>query len=66
MSFWGPHNICLACWEKREPTRIPVTSRTGQAPERDTHETCCFCGQEIRAVFFVRSQKPAFCKCVDT
>lgn len=39
MSRWQ-HNMCLACWRRRNGGRVPV-----QVVDADReHETCCFCG----------------------
>lgn len=48
MSLWR-HNICIECWDKRQPGREPVHLK-------DPEETkCCFCGEPNRDGIYVRA-----------
>jgi hypothetical protein len=44
------HNICRACWEKRNPGREPV--RVLEPPTIEV--ACCFCGEPTPASIYVR------------
>lgn len=43
------HNICLKCWEERNPERHPVRAVTIEEPKQ-----CCFCGMSNSDGIFVR------------
>jgi hypothetical protein len=43
------HNICQACWNKRNPGREAIS---GIAGEKDT---CCFCDKENQDAIYLRA-----------
>lgn len=57
MSRWN-HNICAACYAKREPGREP--HRVIDPPS----EQCCFCGQMNSDGIYYRADPgtPTLCK----
>ena len=57
MSAWN-HNICQACWNKKNPDREPVRIKPAYA----YLATCCYCGAENRDGIYVR-EDPAKMKC---
>jgi hypothetical protein len=46
-SDWN-HVICLPCWEKREPNRLPIAITNPHV------ERCCFCGKLTDSGIYVR------------
>ena len=53
MSQWN-HSLCDRCWERREPTRVPV-----RVTEPDI-EYCCGCGVQHESGIYVRAEPAAF------
>lgn len=62
MSLWQSHSICVACWNAKNPDRVPVIVVGIGGPPA----TCCFCGQPTDSGIYVvrgkRSELP-HCKC---
>lgn len=47
MSKWS-HNICVDCWNEKNPDRAPVKLTQAEA------EICCFCGEFTTAGIYIR------------
>jgi hypothetical protein len=48
------HQICIDCWNKKEPKR-PII----QTIEEQDEEACCFCGTLVRQFLFIRHSPKA-------
>jgi hypothetical protein len=59
MATWGTHAICAACYEEKNPGRIPARIRG------DDTRPCCFCGQKTNAGIYYRAtdDDTPYCAC---